>query len=281
MKRTHLNLLLAIVTLMLLNPLQSQPAMAQKTFRARISKIASKQNGREKEIKKATDKVQYKRHRAADWVKAKKKDRLYDKDRVLMKPFTFAKLEMKGATVGATFTLWGDTTQTILPAAAYEIRKDPMRLGYYQLFVTYGSFVASNMRGMITNSNAMELTPSGTRYLMTVDRETGRTFVFVEEGEVIAVASGDTLHLRPMDAAQALPGGALEKVSLSVQETSTYLRQIRTNHIELWKHFRPWWQSPWFFGAAAAGAGVFAWKVWPIPSSDDDNQARGTITVSW
>ena len=114
MKKTRLYLFLPIATFMLLHLLQSQPAMAQKTFRATISKIASVENGKKHEIKEETDKVQYKRHRAPDWVKAKKEARLYDRDRVLIRPDTYVMLEMKGSTVGATFTLWGDTSKPTL-----------------------------------------------------------------------------------------------------------------------------------------------------------------------
>jgi hypothetical protein len=114
---------------------------------------------------------------------------------------------------------------------------------------------------------------------MTVERGSGRTTVFVEEGEVTVFAGGDSLLLKPMDAAQAVPGGAPARVILSPQETARYLRLIQTNHIELWSHFSPFWQKPWFWVPAAVGTGVVAWQLLKPPP--DDNQAQGTITVSW
>jgi len=274
------NLFLAIAALLVFQVLPGRPAMAQEQFRAKISKIALNQNGREQEIKGKTDSVQYKRYNKPDWVSAQKKDKLYDKDRVLIKPFIYARLEMKGPQAGGDFTLWGDSTNTILPAAAYEIREDPVRLGYYQFFITYGSFVADNLRDLITaKSPAMEVKHHGTRYLMTVEKESGRTIVFVEKGEVTVYAGGDSMRLKPMEAAQALPGGALTKLGLSVQETGNYLRLIRVNHIELWSHFRPFWQKPWFYIPAAVGTGVAIWQL--LKPSSDDNQAKGTITVNW
>jgi hypothetical protein len=281
LKQKHANWAIALTALLNLCPLMSQLAIAQDQFRAQISKIASKQNGKQKEIKDPTDKVQYKKNNKPDWEEAEKKTKLYDKDRLLIRPFTFAELEMQGRTAGGHFTLWGDTTEPVMPAAAFEIQKDPVRLGYYALFVTYGSFVADQLRDLITaKSSAMEVKHHGTRYLMTVEKGSGRTTVFVEEGEVTVFARGDSLRLKPMEAAQAVPGGAPAKVNLSAQETSKYLRLIRTNHIELWSHFKPWWQSPWFYVPAALSVGVAAWQ-WPDPSPENDNRAKGTITVSW
>lgn len=282
MKREYANRAITLTAFLILYPLMSQSAMAQNQFRAEIGKIATKQNGKENEIKDPTDRVQYKKYNEPDWEKAAKKAKLYDKDRLLIRPFTFAKLEMKGPTAAGHFTLWGDTTEPVLPAAAYEIQKDPVRLGYYGLFVTYGSFVADQLRDLITaRSSAMEVKHHGTRYLMTVEKGSGRTTVFVEEGEVTVFARGDSLRLKPLEAAEAVPGGALAKINLSAQETTKYLRLIRTNHIELWRHFKPWWQSPWFYVPAAVGTAVGV-AIWPSPKpTPDDNQAKGTITVSW
>jgi hypothetical protein len=138
MQNSGSTLLSAILILLTLT---GQPAIAQNQLRAQISKIASKQNGKEQEI------------------------------------------------------------------------KDPVRLGYYGFFVTYGSFVADGLLDLITvRSLPMEVKHHGTRYLMMVERGSGRTTVFVEEGEVTVFTSGDSLLLIPMDAAQAVPGGALAKV---------------------------------------------------------------------
>ncbi len=280
MKQRHAIPAIALIIFLILLTLTGQPAVAQNQFRAQISKIASKRNGKEQEIKDPTDRVQYKKHNKPDWEKAGKKAKLYDKDRVLIRPFTFAELDMKSPTAAGHFTLWGDTKDTALPAAAYEIQKDPVRLGYYGFFVTYGSFVADGLRDLITvRSPAMEVKHHGTRYMMTVERGSGRTTVFVDEGEVTVFAGGDSLLLKPMDAAQAVPGEAPARLNLSPQETARYLRLIHTNHIELWSHFRPFWQKPWFWVPAAVGTGVAAWQLLKPPP--DDNQAQGTITVSW
>lgn len=281
MKKIYLNLSFFLATFILSYFLQNQPVMAQKKFRAKISKIASTQKNRETEIKKETDKVQYKRCRAANWVNGKIKAKLYDKDRVLIKPFTYAKLEMKGSTVGATFTLWGDAAKSALPAASYEIQKDPIRHGYYGLFVSYGSFVADGLKGLImTKSQAMDVKHHGTRYMMTVEKEKARTTVFVEEGEVTVYANGDSLRLKPLEAAQALPGGVLIKLDLSTAGAQNYSRVIRTHHTELWRQFRPWWQSPWFYGSVAMG-GATAGIIALATTQDDDNLAKGTIIVNW
>ncbi len=272
----------AIVAFMILQFLKIQTVMAQQELRAQIKKIAFKQAGKEEEIKKKTDRVQYRRRNKPDWVEAEPKAKLYDRDRVLIKPFTFAKLEMQGATAAGHFTLWGDTTQKALPAAAFEIQKDPVKLGWYGLFVTYGSFVADKMRGMITaKSPAMEVRHHGTRYLMTVEKETGRTFLFVDKGEVTVFAGEDSLRLKSLEAVQALPGGLLEKINLSSSSIQKISQLMRTNHNVLWRQFKPWWQSPYFLGSAAVTVGgIAAWQLLK-PPPDDDNLAKGTITVYW
>ena len=126
----------------------------------------------------------------------------------------------------------------------------------------------------------MEVNHHGTRYLMTVERESGRTTVFVEKGEVTVYAGGDSLRLKPLEAAQAVPGGVLVKLNLSTASVQDYSRVIRTHHTELWQQFRPWWQSPWFYGSVATGSGIAGLQALKS-SSGDDNLAKGTITVNW
>lgn len=249
-----------------------EPNFAQENFRAKIRKIADTKGKKPRTIKKETDRVQY--QRCGKWSKAKPKIKLYDGDRVLVKSLTFIELEMRSSQIKGRFTLWADTLKANKSSAVFEIQKDPKKLGWYGLFVSYGSIVADKLRGFISSkSRALEVIAHGTRYLMTVDEQTGRTFVFVDQGDVTVIGNRDTLRLRPLDAVQALPGGFLQKVNLSIQETNSYLRLIKNNHTKFVS--RLWWKH-WYLIAPAVGGTVFgAYQVFKPP----DKTVRGSINV--
>ncbi len=257
-------------------------ANGQDDFRAQIINIAFSENGEKTEIEDSTDRVVYQHHNKPGWINAKPDANLYDKDKVLIHRLTYARLELQSSSVEATFTLWGDSSIISFPAAAYEIQNDPVKLGYWDLFVTYGSFVASKLRGVITSrSKAMTVIPRNTRYHMRVEKESQRTFVFVEEGEVEVIAGGKTLLLHSFEAAQALPGGVPLKVNLSTVSVDRYSNLVEYHDYELWNRgILAALEKPMLYILTAAG-GVVGVLLASPSSKPKKNKAKGTISVTW